>query len=207
MALKYPTTSRTLLDKISSGDEITWNEFFSRYNPVVLAVARFKGLSADEADDVAQQVMLTFFQQSKTFHFDPDVARFRTYFGRIVRAKIADCYRKRDLVPTSDDELEKAADHNLSDAGLDAAFLAEFRKSVMDDVYHLLKQQVSAATWQAFELYALQNRPVEKVAAYLGCSINRVYQAKKRCLGILRGIVGEWNRRDPQLKLGMLGDE
>ena len=28
MPLKYPTTSRTLLDRIASGDEISWDEFF-----------------------------------------------------------------------------------------------------------------------------------------------------------------------------------
>ncbi|MCQ2351914.1 MAG: sigma-70 family RNA polymerase sigma factor [Victivallaceae bacterium] len=207
MALQYPSTSRTLLDKIASGDEITWQEFFLRYNPVVLAVARYKGLSDEEAQDVAQQVMLTFFQQSKTFHFDPDIARFRTYFGRIVDAKIADCYREKYQFKKVDKPVEEQMDASFSDPGLDAIFLEEFRKCTMEDAYHLLKQQVSAATWQAFELYALQNRPVEKVAEYLGCSVNRVYQAKKRCLGILRGIIGEWNRRDPKLKLEMLGDE
>ena len=28
MSLKYPTTSKTLLDKIASGDEISWDEFY-----------------------------------------------------------------------------------------------------------------------------------------------------------------------------------
>lgn len=147
MPLRYPTTSRTLLDKIASGDEITWQEFFLRYNPVVLAVARYKGLTNEEAQDVAQQVMLTFFQQSKTFHFDPDIARFRTYFGRIVYAKIADCYREKYQFKKVDKPVEKQIDANFSDPGLDATFLEEFRKCTLDDAYHLLKQQVSAATW------------------------------------------------------------
>ena len=30
MSLKYPTTSKTLLDKIASGDEIFWDEFYQK---------------------------------------------------------------------------------------------------------------------------------------------------------------------------------
>ena len=39
--------------------------------------------------------MLQFFKQSKTFKFDPDIARFRTCFGRIILPKIANYYREK----------------------------------------------------------------------------------------------------------------
>ena len=32
MSLKYPTTSKTLLDKIASGDEISWNDVYEKYS-------------------------------------------------------------------------------------------------------------------------------------------------------------------------------
>ena len=76
MPLKYPTTSKTLLDKIASGDEISWNDFYEKYSPVVKALAKFKGLDAAAADDVCQQVMLQFFKQSKTFKLFPCFAFF-----------------------------------------------------------------------------------------------------------------------------------
>ena len=94
MSLKYPTTSKTLLEKISSGDEISWDEFYRKYAPVIKAVAKYKGIEYD-ADDICQQVMMHFFKQSKTFKFDPGIAKFRTYFGRIVSWKIVDYYRKK----------------------------------------------------------------------------------------------------------------
>ena len=97
MPLRYPTTSRTLLEKIAAGDGIGWDEFYEKYAPVVRALARGKGI--EDAEDICQQVMLQFFKQSGTFRFDPGLARFRTYFGRIVRAKIADHFRRgRDAV-------------------------------------------------------------------------------------------------------------
>ena len=64
-----------------------------------------------------------------------------------------------------------------------------------------LKNRVAPETFQAYELYAVQHRPVEKVAAYLNCSVNQVYQAKKRCFAMMREILLKMNEQDPALKL------
>ena len=196
MTLKYPTTSETLLDKISAGDQIGWNEFFERYSPVIKAVAKYKGLSETECEDICQQVMLQFFQQSKTFHFDPDIARFRTYFGRIIKAKIADHFRK-------DHREENILDFNEMsvDGGYDSFFMGEWRQMILKEAEIELKKRVLPKTYQAYELYAVQNRPVEKVAEFLGCSVNQVYQAKKRCFAMLREIICKMNDSDPELQM------
>ncbi len=205
--MKYPTTSLTLLDKIVNGDEIAWNEFYQRYQPVVLALAKYKGLDDAAAEDVCQQVMLAFFRQSKTFRFDPNIARFRTYFGRIVNTRIADHYRKQKDKTSSSSKIKDDAEPCIPTPEYESYFLEEFRKTVWDDIYQQLKQRVSISTWQAFELYALQERPVEKVASFLGCSVNQVYQAKKRAVAILRKIIADINQRDPDLKLELFDNE
>ena len=195
MSLKYPTTSKTLLDKIASGDEISWDEFYLKYAPIVKALAKFKGLDANAADDVCQQVMLQFFKQSKTFKFDPNIAKFRTYFGRIVNAKITNYYRKRGEV-SSDEPEEIPVDSEEGNL-----FMNEWRKAVLKEAEQELKQRVAPETFQAYELYAVQNRPVKKVAEYLDCSENQVYQAKKRCFAMMREILLAMNEQDPELQL------
>ena len=195
MSLKYPTTSKTLLDKIASGDEISWNDFYEKYSPIVKALAKFKGLDAAAADDVCQQVMLQFFKQSKTFKFDPDIARFRTYFGRIVRGKIIDYYRKKRETPV--EELEAVP----VDSEADDLFMNEWRKLILQEAQAELKNRVAPETYQAYELFAVQGRPAEKVAVYLDCSTNQVYQAKKRCFAMIREILLKMNETDPELQL------
>ena len=195
MSLKYPTTSKTLLDKIASGDEISWDEFYLKYAPIVKALAQFKGLDANAADDVCQQVMLQFFKQSKTFKFDPNIAKFRTYFGRIVNVKIANYYRKRGEV--SSDEPEEIP----VDSEEENLFMNEWRKAVLKEAEQELKQRVAPETFQAYELYAVQNRPVKKVAEYLDCTENQVYQAKKRCFKMMKEILLKMNETDPELQL------
>ena len=194
MSIKYPTTSKTLLEKISSGDEISWDEFYRKYAPVIKAVAKYKGIEYD-ADDICQQVMMHFFKQSKTFKFDPGLAKFRTYLGRIVSWKIIDYYRKKrekfsgelDAVPV-DMEVEKL-------------YMDEWRKVILAEAEEELKKRVNPETFQAYQLYAVQGRSVEKVAAFLECSTNQVYQAKKRCFAMMREILLKMNEADPDLQM------
>ena len=195
MSLKYPTTSKTLLDKIASGDEISWDEFYLKYAPIVKALAKFKGLDANAADDVCQQVMLQFFKQSKTFKFDPNIAKFRTYFGRIVRGGIVDYFRKKKEVPVAEFEAVPI------DPDTEKLYMDEWRKMVIKEAEQELKQRVAPETFQAYELYAIQNRPVKKVAEYLDCSENQVYQAKKRCFKMMKEILLKMNETDPELQL------
>ena len=194
MSLKYPTTSKTLLEKISSGDEISWDEFYRKYAPVIKAVAKYKGIEYD-ADDICQQVMMHFFKQSKTFKFDPGIAKFRTYLGRIVSWKIVDYYRKKR------EKLSGELDAVPVDAELDKIYMAEWHKVIIAEAEDELRKRVSPDTFQAYQLYAVQGRPVEKVAAFLECSVNQVYQAKKRCFAMMREILLKMNEADPDLQL------
>lgn len=195
MNLNYPTTSKTLLDRIAAGDEISWDEFYTRYCGIVRDLAKFNGLDDAEADDICQQVMLQFFKQSKTFKFDPDIARFRTYFGRIITSKIANYFREKKEEPSDEIEVEDEKKPT------DELFLNEWRKMILKEAERELKNRVAPETFQAYELYAVQNRPVEKVAAYLDCSVNQVYQAKKRCFAMLREILLRMKEQDPDLEL------
>ena len=198
MTLKYPTTSKTLLDKIASGDEISWDEFYLKYAPIVKALAQFKGLNAADADDVCQQVMMQFFKQSKTFKFDPDIARFRTYFGRIVNAKIINYFRRKENKEILVDDVMPDIP---VDPEIDAIYMSEWRKTLLIEAQQKLKERVAPETYQAYELYAIQNRPVKKVAEYLDCSENQVYQAKKRCFAMMREILLAMNEQDSELQL------
>ena len=65
MDLKYPTTSKTLLDRIAAGDEISWDEFYERYCGIIRNLAKFNGLDDSAADDICQQVMLQFFRSEE----------------------------------------------------------------------------------------------------------------------------------------------
>ena len=79
--------------------------------------------------------------------------------------------------------------------------MAEWHKVIIAEAEDELRKRVSPDTFQAYQLYAVQGRPVEKVAAFLECSVNQVYQAKKRCFAMMREILLKMNEADPDLQL------
>ena len=200
--MRYPTTSKTLLDKLQSGDAVSWTEFFDRYRGIIVSLGNLKGLTPEECDDLVQEVMLCFFKNSKTFVFNPQIARFRTYFGRIIQARIFDLlrrrYRSNRLVSESESDGKEPA---TPDFLLNEALLCEWRKLLLEDALALLRERVAPETYLAFDLHMRQALPVEEVARTLSVNRQFVYTAKTRCLKILKQIVADWNRQDPELEL------
>ena len=201
--MRYPTTSKTLLDKLQSGDAVSWTEFFDRYRGIIVSLGNLKGLTPEECDDLVQEVMLCFFKNSKTFVFNPQIARFRTYFGRIIQARIFDLLRRRyqsnrlasGMVEPDGSELE------TPDFLLNEALLCEWRKLLLEDALALLRERVAPETYLAFDLHMRQSLPVEEVTRTLSVNRQFVYTAKTRCLKILKQTIADWNRQDPELEL------
>ena len=203
--MRYPTTSKTLIDKLRDGDAVSWDEFYDRYHDIIFDIGKYRGLSDDECKDLVQEVMLRFFQKAKTFTFDPGIAKFRTYFSKIVSGKIVDILRKR-LKTVSD--ISSELDNNMGvqespDVELDRCILFQWRILILAQSKEILKNRVDGKTFAAFELYGEQNRNINKVSEALGMSANQIYVAKSRCLKILAGIINEMNIADPELGLSL----
>ena len=63
---------------------------------------------------------------------------------------------------------------------------AEFNAHILQMALGQCRPHFEAATWRAFELVWLENRPAMQVARELGQPIDWVYVAKSRVLGRLR---------------------
>ena len=204
--MRYPTTSKTLLDKLQSGDAVSWTEFFNRYRGIIVSLGNLKGLTPEECDDLVQEVMLCFFKNSRTFVFNPQLARFRTYFGRIIQARIFDLLRRRYRLNRFASESESTSpEPETPDFLLNEALLCEWRKLLLEDAFALLRERVAPETYLAFDLHMRQALPVEEVARTLLVNRQFVYTAKTRCLKILKQIIADWNRQDPELELNANG--
>ena len=201
--MRYPTTSKTLLDKLQSGDAVSWTEFFDRYRGIIISLGNLKGLTPEECDDLVQEAMLFFFPNSKSFVFNPQIARFRTYFGRIIQARIFDLLRRRYQSNRLASGMEEPDGPELEtpDFLLNEALLCEWRKLLLEDALALLRKRVAPETYLAFDLHMRQALPVEEVMRTLSVNRQFVYTAKTRCLKTLKQIIADWNRQDPELEL------
>ncbi|MCI5778582.1 MAG: sigma-70 family RNA polymerase sigma factor [Lentisphaeria bacterium] len=193
--MNYPTTQSSLLERVQNGDEISWNEFYFRYAPVIRAAGSGFHFNDAECDDLVQLVMLKFFANAKTFVYRRGEVKFRTYFSRIVHNQAVDMIRRGATQKNLPGELSESTDP------FNDLFMEEWRKAVFAEAKDELRRRVDEKTFLAFELYGLQNRDIGKVAAALELTPNQIYVAKNRCVKILRGIVARHNRNDGDLHL------
>jgi len=199
--MSYPTTRTTLLGRLS-GDETAWTEFFHRYETAVADIGRYKGLSPDECSELVQNVMIRFHRKIEAgFKYDPSLAKFRTFFSKLVKGCVYDLIRQREKRGVPLDGIAVEDDGSRPDELLDMALLEKWRAIIREEAMLELARRVDEKTFQAFELYALEDRPVKETAELLNLSVNSVYVAKTRCLKILRETVARLNAEDPELKL------
>ena len=196
--MNYPSTHKSLLERVQNGDEISWNEFYCRYREIIRAVGSLYHFNADEQDDLLQRVMLKFFANAKTYVYREGEVKFRTYFSRIIRSEAVDCIRANAARRNAE---ENALLLKLADDSFEEEFITEWRKAVFAEALEELRSRVKFKTYQAFQLYGLQNRPAKDVAALLEISEHQVHVAKSRCTEMLKAIVARHNAEDGALKL------
>ena len=180
------TTKKTLLSKISDGDEVSWDEFFEMYRPLIFIRGRDFGLNKTECDDLTQLVMAEVFKMRNRFSYDPAKGKFREYMKKIISHQALrlknDSYADKKFVTLSDDISE---DNNELEQSWQQEWEAQQMKMALDE----LKHKIEPLTYQAFDLYALQNCAAEEVAAWLKISVNSVYLAKTRSIAKLKEII------------------
>ncbi|MBO4633317.1 MAG: sigma-70 family RNA polymerase sigma factor [Lentisphaeria bacterium] len=195
----YPSTHKTMLEKIQAGDEVSWQEFYDRYSPVVLQLAAAYRIPAGECRDVLQNVMLKFFQHDLVMKYDPQKARFRTYFNQVVCSCIIDYLRqKKQYEP----EINQESPPEIPvPAAADQIFAEEWRKQMLQEALDRLRAQVKPATFLAFHLTVFQGKSARETADFLKIDIDAVYVAKSRCTAKLKEIIAELNHDDSELGL------
>ena len=187
------STSATLLQRIrSSRDHEAWNEFVRRYWRLVWWFARKAGLSAQEAEDVVQEVFTDIVRMAVSFDYDPGKGRFRGLLQTVTQRRVIDRVRRSapragPLPPSEAAAAIISPDPDWQRAELRADLVAALA---------LVAREVEPATFQAFQLLVIEEWPVRKAAAFLSLSEESVYAAKSRVLARLRRHLQECGKRE-----------
>ena len=196
--MNYPSTHKSLLERVQNGDEVSWSEFYDRYKGIIRAVGALYQFSDDEQDDLVQRVMMKFFANVKTYVYREGQVKFRTYLARIIRSEAVDFIRANAARKQAE---ERVVGGDVEDDSFEREFMTEWRKVVLAEALEELRGRVKFKTYQAFQLYGLQNRPCRDVAALLEISEHQVHLAKSRCAQLLKEIIARYNTEDGALKL------
>jgi RNA polymerase sigma factor (sigma-70 family) len=199
-------TRRSLLSRLKQSDaEESWRQFFDTYWRLIYSTALGGGLTDSEAQEVVQETVLTVARKIKSFRYDPAVGSFKGWLLTIVRWRIADQFRKRqqhiqplhirrETVTQGTATIERVADPGAID--LDIIWQEEWQRTMFTAALARVKRQANARHYQMFDLHAVKQWPVQKVAQTLGVRPGQVRLAKHRITALMRQEVARLEQEE-----------
>lgn len=182
-------TRPSLIGRLKNWDDQTkWEEFDRTYRRLIIAFALKQGLTESDAQDVAQDTLLSVAKDIGKFEYDPARSSFKNWLLTVTRHRIIDHCRKRPKevsVPglRSDESTRTSILARVRDPqspGLDAVWEEEWKRTVTEQAMERLKSQVTMQHFQIFYLSVLKRQSGAKVAAALGVNVATVYVVRHR---------------------------
>ena len=173
------TTSPSLLLRMRDHrDQEAWQNFCRVYGSLVYGYCRKCKLDANDAADVAQEVLLRVSRGIRKFEYDRSKGRFRDWLSRIVHNEISRWFSQRKRMATDGvDNLHQSNAH---------AWQEHFHQHLLAEALKLAQVHFSAATWQAFQMVWIDDVPSTDVAGIMNRNLDFVYTSKSRVLKRLK---------------------
>ncbi len=183
-------TSATLLERLNDrSDSVAWRRLVDLYSPLIKAWLRRHGVSAEDAEDLTQEVLEVVVREVSRFRHNGRAGAFRTWLRTITINCLRQSVRSRRLrteaagspdIAAMLDQLEDPA------SDLNRRWDREHDQHVLERLLELIEPDFRPATWQAFRRQVIDGASAETVAAELGLTVNAVLIAKSRALHHLR---------------------
>ena len=190
-----PETHASLLLRVRDpSDREAWFEFAEIYRPVIVRLARTKGMQDADADDLAQRVLVSIAGAIDRFEPNDKRAKFRTWLKRISENAILNAItRGAKDVGTGGDVIDSLLEREPASCGPDSDLLRiEYRREVFNWAARRIRDEFEPATWDAFWQTAVEAREVEDVAAELGKNRGSIYAARSRVMRRLKEKIVEF---------------
>lgn len=197
----FPDTPVTLLARIAveatgqRTDEAAWVRLFNLYAPAIRKFAELQGTPATESEDVAQDIFLRLVAILRNGRYRADGGRFRCYLATLVRNELVSRWRKAKAraacVPLDAVPVEALATLPPEAAArLDAQWRLARHEAAVE--HALTKTALSRRSREIYRAYALEERPIDEVAAAFGVSRNVVAQVKVRVNRMVAALEAEY---------------
>ncbi|HNQ24569.1 MAG TPA: sigma-70 family RNA polymerase sigma factor [Phycisphaerae bacterium] len=192
-------TSPSLLEELrAGGNQEAWQEFFQRYAPMLLAIARGVGLRSSDVDDAVQETLVAVLRLFRRLDqpFDRTRRRFKAWLRGVVLHKVRDVQRRALRAQRLAEGMATCIDPHAEAERAQAVFELEWQRNRLQRALDEVAREVDPATFQEFELYALQGQNVDNVADLFETSRNAIYIAKCRILCRLKETVARLEQEE-----------
>lgn len=193
-------TRVSLINRVKNlTDDRSWTEFFARYQRIVQSVARSRGLSEHEAEDVMQEVFKRVAETIGKFSAAPRPGSFRSWLFQLTRWRADDKMRERERQvwgklsnrPLGDGPQDgaPAPEHVQTPEELEANFATEAHRHLIETLFKTVEHTVTPKQLQIFQLLVIDETPVEKIAELYHITPAAVYVIKHRVITKLQAEV------------------
>jgi RNA polymerase sigma-70 factor (ECF subfamily) len=193
--MQWVTTTQILRNLAASDDAVAWNRFCDHFRPVIVQFAQRLGLSPTDAEDAAQETMVAFLKAFRAGRYDREKGRLSDWLFGVAKRVILNFRGRQPLERLVADKTTGTSFWDLveDDQSVKHSWDTEWRQLVLKACLEQARRESDPKTFKAFELYALNEVPAEKVAQQLEISRNAVYIAKSRVLSRLRQLEGQFD--------------
>lgn len=178
MANQLSDTSTGMIRRVQLGEGEAWSGFADRVRSVVTEWCRWHSIQTADADDLVQETMLVVMARVRSFHHAG-----RGSLRAWLRAIAWRCWCR--AVANADqgrlDSLRVVLQKSTDDiARLEEEYERLFHLDSLHKAMAIAQEKVSAKTWQAFTMTALQEVSGSKAAEALGMTADAVYSCRAR---------------------------
>ena len=178
------TTKKSLLRGVIDNDKASWEQFQEFYTPLIYLCGHDCNLTAEEIQDLRQEVLLEVYRQQVVSKYDNTRGKFRAYLREIIRRKAFEIYRARIPMEGDATNVENIVDNSMSEH-----WEEEWHQFLQEVAMQELKERVSESTYLSFDLYVNRQLPVQEIVKMLHVTENQIYVNRTRCLRLLTEII------------------
>jgi RNA polymerase sigma-70 factor (ECF subfamily) len=188
--MEWKTTTQILENLKNSNDSVCWSRFRDHFYPVLLRFAKKLGLADNDAEDVAQETIVTFLKAYRANKYSRQQGKLSHWVLGVARNVIRDYYRKRSRTtsPANSDSAALLLQNIEDEHAIQHTWRTEWRNVLLGRCLTQARKEFDSKTFRAFESYALRGNPIEQVCEELNLSPNAVYIAKSRVLTKIRRL-------------------
>lgn len=197
---KYPFNMEKIKEQSlkSWADDKEWNSFFKQYYPYLKNLAINHNLSAQDVDDVVQEVFVSMAKQFQNQSFDSGKGAFHAWVTKFAKWRIIDIIRKNrtrtNLITTGDDILMESQPDTSQN--IEKKFEIEHQKVIIKKALKNLRGNKKTKEYSIFHAFFIQNMSQEDIIKKYHTNSNNIYLAKHRILKRLKEEVQKLSEKD-----------
>jgi len=188
--MEWITTSTILSRLVDYRDQSVWERFDGRFRPAVVRFARKLGLPESDAEDVAQEALLTFAEAYRVGKYQAGRGRLSSWLFGIAYRTAANARRalarRKDLQNSTEFWCELPEEREA-----ERIWDAQWQAAALENAERQVRNEVTESTFRAYRSVVREGLTPAEAGERLGLSRDAVYIAKHRVLKRLREIIAD----------------